>query len=1047
MAELAKLTRPNLHRVVPRERLFEYLDELRSRPLVWVSGPPGAGKTALAASFLAARRIGGVWYQIDAGDSDLATFFHYLGVSVADKGRRVAALPRFGPEHQGDLPGFSRLYFRALFARLKRPAVIVLDNYHELPREAALHGLLETIAREVPPGACVLVTSRTDPPPACAAMRATDRLGLLEWDALRLTLDETRRIAALRHALDEDTLRDVHAQADGWPVGLTLTLEQIARSGPVAATAHGEGREVLFDYFAGQIFDTLPQDERTILATTALLARASPAQAEALTGNPRAGTLLDDFYRRRLFVDRRGEYYQFHDLFRAFLLRQFERACPGADGQALRAKAVRLLQSGGQNEEAFALARHSRDWDAACALALDFAPHLFEQGRTALLRDWLDAVPEDRFDAIPWLGFWRAVAYSGTSPARARSEFAGVHARLRPGQDAQARVLCCAGLLMTHYLEFADFTRLDPWIDELLALLEQPPVLPAPAAELRVYTALLFALSYRRPDPGLLRRCIAHIQALLRTDCPLNARVDAAAHLLSYFVNCAACQDAADLVATVSRWLDDPSLSAFYRALWSIQLARFETNRGESDRGREVFREVLKLIDDNALTVPVLDVYCEIGLANLALLAGNPDEADAVRSRMVADATMDGGTRAFIAAHRGDRREAAALARQHVDLADRAGVQWHAFRSRIQLAYALIELGDDTQYGACLREARAIVTGTAYEAAAYQADLAEAYAAIVHGRPEAASDALARGLAGSRSDAGLFMLRLEPRALPRLLAHALATGIDAGYVRLIIRRFRLRAPQPDVPDWPWPLEIRTLGAFDVLRDGRPLEFSRKVPRKALAVLKALVALGGGALSTQRLTDVLWPDEDGDAAVKSLEATVHRLRAILGDTEAIIAQGGRISLDPDRVWVDVFAFEAALTAADRAIRARDASAIPHWQRALDLYRGAFLADDETEPWTVAVRERLRGRYIHALVAFGQALEQSGDFEAAIAANQRGLAADPVIESFYQGLMRCYARLDRHAEAIGAYRRLKQILSVTLGMAPGAETERLYRSLRQ
>jgi hypothetical protein len=56
---LAKLTRPKLHQVVPRERLFDTLDRCRERPLTWVPGPPGGGKTALLASYLQARKLAG----------------------------------------------------------------------------------------------------------------------------------------------------------------------------------------------------------------------------------------------------------------------------------------------------------------------------------------------------------------------------------------------------------------------------------------------------------------------------------------------------------------------------------------------------------------------------------------------------------------------------------------------------------------------------------------------------------------------------------------------------------------------------------------------------------------------------------------------------------------------------------------------------------------------------------------------------------------------------------------------------------------------------
>ena len=113
--ELAKLSRPRLFRVTPRERLFRLLDERREHPVLWIAGPPGAGKSALVASYLESRKPPCLWFQVDAGDSDPATLFYYLSLAAQQVAKgKGAALPLFKPEYQRDLGGFTRRFFREL---------------------------------------------------------------------------------------------------------------------------------------------------------------------------------------------------------------------------------------------------------------------------------------------------------------------------------------------------------------------------------------------------------------------------------------------------------------------------------------------------------------------------------------------------------------------------------------------------------------------------------------------------------------------------------------------------------------------------------------------------------------------------------------------------------------------------------------------------------------------------------------------------------------------------------------------------------------------
>src|SRR5215813_7240534 len=175
---LAKTTRPSSAAAVPRPRLFRWLDRAAKWPITWVLGPPGAGKTILIASYLVARHITNLWYQVDDGDNDIASFFYFLSLAAP---RRRQTLPLLTPEYRQGLSTFTRRFFRELYGRLKVPFALVFDNYQEVPVESPLHEVMREALAELPKEGRAVFISRSEPGPAFARLQVQRAMQILDW--------------------------------------------------------------------------------------------------------------------------------------------------------------------------------------------------------------------------------------------------------------------------------------------------------------------------------------------------------------------------------------------------------------------------------------------------------------------------------------------------------------------------------------------------------------------------------------------------------------------------------------------------------------------------------------------------------------------------------------------------------------------------------------------------------------------------------------------------------------------------------------------------
>lgn len=1056
--QLAKLTRPRLHNAVARERLFALLDDAREhRPAICVVGPPGAGKTTLVASWLDSKKMKGIWYQVDPGDSDLATFFYYVSEAArqfARKGHR--ALPVLTPEYFHDVEGFARRFFRELFSRMPPSAVFVLDNYQEIPADSPLHALIVQAIEEMPTGMTMVMVSRRDPPECCARLIANARVSRLEWATLKFTLEETSSLKTVHVGVSDEFLKRIHDLSDGWAAGLTLLLSDLGSI--TQSSGHGlSGREALFAYFADQILRQLPQPTREFLVITAMLSQVPVSLASAITANNSAGEILEDLFRRHLFTHRRGDQenvYWYHALFREFLT---ERASTvlGTDGLRLaRHRAAIALEARGEFEEAFRLYSESGDWHAASRLTESAAEVLLAGGRSQTLQNWILSLPAQLLEERVFLRYWLGVSLLQTDPRDARRHLETAAARFFDASDLDGQALSIAAIINSYFYEWADFRPLRDWVNKLESLAGHARFDERPDLSRKLHTSLLAGMLYAAPGHPQLPRVVERMTHFLDDEMDANTRITMAVILLSYCNLTCDMERGRDVVARCGTLADAPKLTPLNQLWWQLRLGCHLALDGKYARAGESLDRAIDLCETHGFR-GLRGTFLLIASYRLTTDAsqGNLTEARKWYQRMVSysnpirpmDAWHLDESRVELEMLIGNYRLVAELGERAILRTIEAGMIYAEIQTLVNWGIGRAVLGDSDSFTQAIAKLRATCAGTCFGYFKCAADLLETYFLLEHGDRGLGRLRLAEALKAARVEKFMYPESMRIAVIaPELFAEALRSGIESEYVIDTICRLQTLPPANAGATWPWPLKIRTLGGFEVWCDGRKLDFSGKVPRKPLALLKALIAYGGRNVAEYRIADALWPGEDADLAAKSLDVNLVRLKKLLGYSHAVILHDDVLSLNPDLCSIDVWSFEKS---AEQAMRATHPDATTDKVcEALDLYRGEFLPADAAAPWTLKSRERLRGVFLRLVEHEGKRLEVEHQWERAIDCYECGLKSDDLAETFYQGLMRCYRELDWRTEAMATYRKLRQMLSVVLGMAPSESTQALARTLQ-
>ena len=1061
---LAKVTRPTLLDFFPRKRLFDLLDDLRKRPIIWVSGPPGCGKTTLVGSYIETQKVPCLWYNLDEDDSDPATFFYYMGLAAKKAAPRTKnSLPLLTPEYLPGISTFTRRYFENLCGRIKGQSLIVFDNYQEVSGEAAVHDVIRTGLSVISEGLNVILISRSVPPANLIRQRANRMMQAIGWDQLRFTLEESQELLQLNaNKLPKKTIEDLYRTADGWVAGMVLMMES-ARAQPFEPRQITEmTQRDIFNYFANEVFDKTDEATQAFLLKTAFLPEMTGTMAEELTGQTAAGRIFSRLNRTHFFTEKRSSQrepaYQYHPLFRDFLLNKAVDTLSPEKLTGLRHHAAVLLEGGGQIEAAVTLYRDTEDWEEMIRLIINQAPLLLKQGRNLLLEKWLAGVPSKIFEGNPWLHYWMGGCCFPCNPCRSQSYFEQAFDQFKERGDASGMFLAWAGMVDAIAFDFEDLTQLDRWIQELETRMEEYHQLAKEEIKARVAISMFFALFVRQPQHPDLETWAEKALSFTTTELDANIKALSLFNLVHHRMMNGEMDKVESFLFEMNQLADTPAASPLTRIRAKFAATAYYQGTGFYTDCLKSMKEGLEISKKTGVHVwdSWLLAYGAAGAMNHSdfktarhLIEKMSVYLDQMKSWELSGYHFLKAREALV---RGDLSKADVHVKLSLEMAEKVGVIQKFNWPLLLRAQVMHALQNYSKADEDLAKVFAITRQTKSNLFKFHAHMIEAQFADDRGMPVDGLESLRKALALGNKQKYLNIFVDQPAVTAKLCARALEAGIEVEYVTEIIRRRQLIPSEPPVhlENWPWTLKIFTLGRFALVKDGKPLRFARKAQEKPLALLKALIAYGGREVHEEQIADALWPEADGDLAHKSVATTLWRLRKLIGYPDAVQLSDKKLTLDPRYCWVDAWAFERIIRQAESAwkqgMKENDmAYAISLVQKALDFYQGPFLAAEATAYWAISMRERLQNRFLRTAKRLCEYWKQTGHHENAVECFQRSIEVDDLAEDFYQDLMTCYWQLGRRADALSIYERYKETVSTKLGVEPSAEANRLRKAI--
>lgn len=1024
-----------------RPHLIDLIVSQLDQKIAILTAPPGYGKTTLMVDAARASALPVLWYQLDEGDNDPATFIAYLlqGVNqiLPDVAREILHLLYSGemlpPEHM-------LVLLLNELVEVEANWLLVLDDYHFVSNPT-VHQLTVRLLENRPDSLKIILASRTTPNLPLHRWRARNQIQEIRAEQLRFTTPEITDW--LKKVMPESPHSVAAALADkteGWGAGLQLAINLFSESALADLEKIGGSHPYIFNYLMEEVFDKQPPEHQNFLLQTAVCHQVNAAICHDVLGITESPAILEKLLQDNLFLTRLNQdWYRYHQLFQEFLHDKLMRQNPDQACQ-LNLKLGQYYARTNNPEIAVQHFLKAGDFDRAADALEAFADMYIEQGRVDSLHHYLQQFNDlQTYPRLVFI-FGQVLRHQGKLPA-AMLQFDTV-LRLNPTPELTAAALT----------QLASIARSRGDYQQAQVLARRAAQTSAP---LHAHTLALIeqakcegflegmALGY-----DIARQAIHELE---QTGSQLAAYQQA--HLrLSFGQICwwyGEVQEAIDQCEQARELLPDtasPLLAMILFTLANPYLYQHQHSRAlnYAERALEIC-QTLNLQEHLPTAYAVLgNVLTRVGQLARAenCLRQAIDIADNLRAASYAQ-VMAGGYLAYNLAAQGRIDEAQQIAQSALFphrgqtmvyeiyvcrsvLADTC-LEKEQYQQAQEIFTELIQVGETRQYR--------IPLGLAYFGLSYLSFLnGDDANGLRHG--QLSLDLLA--------PTGTWELYVDQGRRARLVCQRLQGRTPHEmFVQRVLSELDQQGRAAVLSSTSGQIRVETFGTFRIWRGGQEVDPKAWVSIKARDLLAYFITFRHERIALERIIEAVW--QDGESRGKTaFHTALYRLRQALraGDEKLkfILIEAGDYRLDTAQFEIDVDEFETRI---QRAEKTQDAAL---YRQAIDVYRGKYLGNLYYD-WAVSEAERLCQLYLYALEQLRKLCVRAGNYPEALDLAQRALHENRFLEDVHCEVMEYYHHLGNRQGVIRQYHLLTEILRDELQVEPLPQTISLYQRLRQ